>query len=99
MFIHTEHSAIRMQQRGCRKFALDLVLSLYDTVQSVGDGCMAVSVSHRRARSLGEAGLPASVIERLERLTVIVHERSQRIVTILKGRMAPGRKHARRRRR
>ena len=84
-FIITAHAAQRIQQRGLRREAVELVLRTRDRRVSVGGGCEAWSVSRERSRALRAAGLPSSLIDRVARTILVVEPLTGAVVTAING--------------
>lgn len=84
-FLLTGHAEGRVRQRGLRRQAVELALALGDVVVPVGRGREAWSVSRRRVRALRQAGLPATIVERLGRVILIVEPLTRTVVTAING--------------
>ncbi len=83
--IISPHAASRAQQRGLKRQAVELVIGLHDRAVAVGNGREAWSVSCQRCKALRSAGLPAAVIERLERIILVVEPLTATVVTVING--------------
>ncbi|MFZ1415278.1 MAG: hypothetical protein WAS73_11975 [Defluviicoccus sp.] len=84
-FIISPHAASRAQQRGLKRQAVELVIGLHDRVVAVGNGREAWSVSRQRCKALRAAGLPAAVIERLDRTILVVEPLTATVITVING--------------
>ncbi|MGY8985537.1 MAG: hypothetical protein ACKVIX_02755 [Sphingomonadales bacterium] len=51
-FRMSNHAEKRMEQRGIKKRHLEVLISEFDVVQDIGDGKVAISVSHKRMKNL-----------------------------------------------
>lgn len=89
------HAASRAQQRGLRRRAVELVAGLRDRVVAVGNGREAWSVSRARCKALRAAGLPAAVIERLERTILVVEPLTATVITVINGHQDSDRRYRR----
>ena len=61
-FVMTPHAAVRAQQRGLKRMAIELAVALHDRVVAVGHGYQAWSVGRRRCAAPGTPAcrLPSS---------------------------------------
>lgn len=66
------HAALRMKQRGVSPQILSFVLDNADRGENVGGGVEAQYLSRRRLADLRRLGAPAALLERAQRLTVLV---------------------------
>jgi hypothetical protein len=94
-FVMTFHAVVRAQQRGLKRLAVELALALHDRVVAVGNGRQAWSVGRRRCAALREAGLPVSVVERLNRTILIVEPSTGRVITVVNGHADAARRYRR----
>jgi hypothetical protein len=94
-FIMTLHAAVRAQQRGLKRLAVELAVGLHDRVVAVGNGHEAWSVSRGRCAVLRDAGLPASVVERLSRTILIVEPLTGTVITVINGHADADRRYRR----
>ena len=81
----TRHAQTRIQQRGCTKTAVDLVILLHDKEVFVGDGCQAWSLSREKLAALRDTGFPPSVLDRTRNLILIVEAHRKAVCTVVKG--------------
>jgi hypothetical protein len=94
-FIVTAHAAGRARQRGLKHQAIELVLAVHDRAVAVGQGRQAWSVSRKRCAALRDAGLPASVVERLDRTIVVVEPLTATVITVINGHAGADRRYRR----
>jgi hypothetical protein len=94
-FVMTQHAAIRAQQRGLKRMAIELAVALHDRVVAVGNGHQAWSVGRGRCAALRDAGLPASIVERLNRTILIVEPLTVTVITVVNGHADPARRYRR----
>lgn len=84
------HAVLRMKQRGISPQTLSFVLDYADRAENVGGGMEAQFVSRRRLAELRRSGAPAALLERAQRLTVLLAP-SGGVVTVYRRRLNHGR--------
>lgn len=81
----TQHAERRSQQRGIRKQAVSLILSLADRTTHVGSGAVYKFLSHHRISQLRDAGLLPAVCDRLRKTGIVFDPRTETVITVLRG--------------
>ena len=85
MRVHlTTHGQVRAQQRGIKTDVIDLVAIGYDVCARLPGGLHALSISKHRAQEL-RAVFGNALVERAERLRLVVDYETDTIVTAIKG--------------
>lgn len=79
----SQHGSQRQQQRGVRFSVLSVLVNEFDREQSVGGGCVALTVSRRRRAELRAEGLDSSTVDALGRHVVVLGSEGV-IVTVCK---------------
>ena len=66
------HARIRCQQRGITRSALDLLMDEADNVVPIGSGCLALTLSREKRRTLRQRGMGAGEIDRAARQAIVI---------------------------
>jgi hypothetical protein len=99
MKVHmTTHAQVRAQQRGIKTDIIDLVAIAHDICARLPGGLHALSISKQRAQEL-RAVFGNALVERAERLRLVVDYEADLIVTAIKGGDFHPSRHGYRRRR
>jgi|SaaInl4_150m_RNA_FD_contig_21_2015581_length_522_multi_4_in_0_out_0_1 hypothetical protein len=82
-FTMTLHAEARIQQRGIKRNAIDLVLHDGDLELHAGNGLMSVKLSRKRAARLSGEGVPAALLENAQNVVLLIDFSSRSIVTAM----------------
>lgn len=78
----SRHAAIRSQQRGIPRAAVELVLAEGDLVESAGEGCERITLSRQAMDLLALRGVNRKVLDRSRGVALVYSCRTAQIVTV-----------------
>ena len=83
-YLFTLHAQMRCHQRGITADMHAFLLANGDREVHCGGGCVAISLSRKRADQLRKCGTPGAVLERLDGMTAVVAG-DRYVVTVLRA--------------
>ncbi|MFN3591657.1 MAG: hypothetical protein ACK4TG_05675 [Thermaurantiacus sp.] len=82
MLRFTEHSKLRIVQRGVQAKIFGFLYREHDLEVDCGNGCSMLMISHERLERLAAAGVPAQLLDRLAGLCMILSS-DNALVTVM----------------